>query len=211
MRALKWKSSEAFHPRKIVFLTSVKGKRIDILRSFFGNAPIHQEVNTVANKAAVEDLRRLGATVVELNTRDPTSAFISTNLSRQLTPILPRATRPSKRWRRSSPPASFIQTFDESIKKRKASSWMTVIGCDFRSAPSCSNVSCKDRGGRSPRCHGCVVSIGETQVEHKGGLGSVIGFPAIVVPGRFSSPTPTAALGVSMASNSWADPGRRRC
>lgn len=51
MRALKWKSSETFHPRKIVFLTSVKGKRIDVLRSFLATAPIHQEVNTVANKA----------------------------------------------------------------------------------------------------------------------------------------------------------------
>ena len=44
----------------------VKGKRIGVLRSFFGNAPIHEEVNIVANQA-VEDLKRSGATVVELN------------------------------------------------------------------------------------------------------------------------------------------------
>ena len=41
-----------------------------------------------------------------------------------------------------------------------------------------------------------VVPIGETQVERNGALGSVTGFPAIVVPGGFSSPTPTATLGV---------------
>jgi amidase len=41
-----------------------------------------------------------------------------------------------------------------------------------------------------------VVPIGETQVERNGALGSVTGFPSIVVPGGFSSPTPTATLGV---------------
>jgi amidase len=41
-----------------------------------------------------------------------------------------------------------------------------------------------------------VVPIGETQVERNGALGSVTGFPSIVVPGGFSSPTSTAPLGV---------------
>jgi amidase len=41
-----------------------------------------------------------------------------------------------------------------------------------------------------------VVPIGETQVERNGALGSVTGFPSIVVPGGFSSPTSTAALGI---------------
>ena len=41
-----------------------------------------------------------------------------------------------------------------------------------------------------------AVPIGETQVERNGALGSVTGFPSIVVPGGFSSPTPTATLGV---------------
>ena len=33
-------------------------------------------------------------------------------------------------------------------------------------------------------------------MERNGALGAVTGFPSIVVPGGFSSPTPTAALGV---------------
>ena len=41
-----------------------------------------------------------------------------------------------------------------------------------------------------------VVPVGETQVERNGALGSVTGFPSIVVPGGFSSPAPTATLGV---------------
>src|SRR5271163_4264904 len=41
-----------------------------------------------------------------------------------------------------------------------------------------------------------VVPVGETQVERNGALGSVTGFPSMVVPGGFSSPTATATLGV---------------
>jgi Asp-tRNA(Asn)/Glu-tRNA(Gln) amidotransferase A subunit family amidase len=41
-----------------------------------------------------------------------------------------------------------------------------------------------------------VVPVGETQVERNGSLGSVTGFPSIVVPGGFSPPTSTARLGI---------------
>jgi amidase len=41
-----------------------------------------------------------------------------------------------------------------------------------------------------------VVPAGETQVERNGALGSVTGFPSIVVPGGFSSSTATASIGV---------------
>jgi Asp-tRNA(Asn)/Glu-tRNA(Gln) amidotransferase A subunit family amidase len=41
-----------------------------------------------------------------------------------------------------------------------------------------------------------VVPVGETQLERNGALGSVTGFPSIVVPGGFSPPTSTAPLGV---------------
>ena len=41
-----------------------------------------------------------------------------------------------------------------------------------------------------------VVPVGETQVERNGALGAVTGFPSIVVPGGFSTPTPTAKIGV---------------
>jgi len=41
-----------------------------------------------------------------------------------------------------------------------------------------------------------VVPVGETQVERNGSLGSVTGFPSIVVPGGFTRPTETAAIGV---------------
>jgi Asp-tRNA(Asn)/Glu-tRNA(Gln) amidotransferase A subunit family amidase len=51
-----------------------------------------------------------------------------------------------------------------------------------------------------------VVPIGETQVERNGVLGAVTGFPSIVVPGGFSSPTPTATLGVPVGIEFLARP-----
>ena len=58
----------------------LKGKRIGILRSFFGTQPIHEEVNAVNNKA-IEDCRKLGATMVELNTPDIDSGKIANEIS----------------------------------------------------------------------------------------------------------------------------------
>ncbi len=66
----------------------VMGKRIGVLRSFFGNAPIHEEVNIVANQA-VEDLKRSGATVIELNTPDLNSGKISSDISVHLYELKP--------------------------------------------------------------------------------------------------------------------------
>jgi Asp-tRNA(Asn)/Glu-tRNA(Gln) amidotransferase A subunit family amidase len=41
-----------------------------------------------------------------------------------------------------------------------------------------------------------VVPVGQTQVERNGVIGSVTGFPALVVPVGFSAPTATAPIGV---------------
>ncbi len=41
-----------------------------------------------------------------------------------------------------------------------------------------------------------VVPVGGIQVERNGSLGSVTGFPSIVVPGGFTKPTETAKIGV---------------
>ncbi len=41
-----------------------------------------------------------------------------------------------------------------------------------------------------------VVPVGQSQVERNGALGSITGFPSIVVPAGFSAPTATAPIGV---------------
>src|SRR5580693_10031593 len=65
---------------KFLKANGVPGKSIGVLRSFFGVAPINDEVNIIASQA-VEDLKRSGATVVELNTPDLDSGKITSDIS----------------------------------------------------------------------------------------------------------------------------------
>ena len=55
-----------------------------------------------------------------------------------------------------------------------------------------------------------AVPVGQTQIERNGVLGSVTGFPSIVVPGGFSSPAPSAPIGVPIGleilGRPWSEP-----
>jgi Asp-tRNA(Asn)/Glu-tRNA(Gln) amidotransferase A subunit family amidase len=51
-----------------------------------------------------------------------------------------------------------------------------------------------------------VVPVGGIQVERNGSLGSVTGFPSIVVPGGFTKPTETAKIGVPVGIEFLARP-----
>ncbi|HEY5504154.1 MAG TPA: hypothetical protein VIK28_03280, partial [Sedimentisphaerales bacterium] len=55
-----------------------------------------------------------------------------------------------------------------------------------------------------------VVPVGQTQVERNGVLGSVTGFPSIVVPGGFSATTVSAPIGVPIGleilGRPWSEP-----
>jgi amidase len=193
---------------KFLKADGVKGKRIGVLRSFFGNAPIHEEVNTVANKA-VEDLRRLGATVIELNTPDLDSGKISSDISVHLYEFKPAintylsaGNAPIKSLEEIISSGKFHQNIGDSIKK--AQSLEMDDGYRLRLQKRAElqqrvmKIMADDRLDAIvfPHQKRLVVHIGETQVERNGALGSVTGFPSIVVPGGFSSPTPTATLGV---------------
>jgi amidase len=65
---------------KFLKANGVQGKRIGVLRSFLGIAAINDEVNIIVSQA-VEDLKRSGATVVELNTPDLDSGKLSSDIS----------------------------------------------------------------------------------------------------------------------------------
>jgi Asp-tRNA(Asn)/Glu-tRNA(Gln) amidotransferase A subunit family amidase len=186
----------------------VKGKRIGVLRSFFGNAAIHEEVNTVANRA-VEDLRKLGATIIELQTPDFDSGKISSDVSVHLYEFKPAINNylvsgnaPMKSLEEIIASGKFHPNIGDNIKKaqglemdddyrvrlqKRAQLQLRVI-----------KLMAADRLDAIvfPHQKRLVVPVGETQVERNGALGSVTGFPSIVVPGGFSSPTATATLGV---------------
>jgi amidase len=186
----------------------VKGKRIGVLRSFFGTAPIHRQVNTVADEA-VEDLRRLGATLVELNTPELDSAKITSDISVHLYEFKPAinsylvsGNAPVKSLEEIIASGKFHPNIEDNIKKSQSlemdDGYRIRLQKRSELQQRVMQIMADDRLDAIvfPHQKRLVVPVGETQVERNGALGSVTGFPSIVVPGGFSSSTATAPLGV---------------
>ncbi len=193
---------------KFLKADGVKGKRIGVLRSFFGNAPINEEVNAIANKA-VEDLRRIGATVIELNTPDLDSGKISSEISVHLYEFKPAintylvtGNAPVTSLEQIISSGKFHPNIGDNIKKAQSLEMDDGYRLRLQKRSELQQRVMKIMADERldavvfPHQKRLVVSIGETQVERNGALGSVTGFPSIVVPGGFSSSTPTATLGV---------------
>jgi amidase len=186
----------------------LQGKRIGVLRSFFGTAPINNEVNLIANQA-VEDLKRTGATVVELNTPDLDSGKITSDVSVHLYEFTPAinaylaaGNAPVKSLAEIISSGKFHPDIADSIKKAQSlemdDSYRLRLQKRSELQQRVMKITADERLDAIvfPHQQWLVVPIGEAQVERNGALGSVTGFPSIVVPGGFSSPTPTATLGV---------------
>ena len=193
---------------KFLKADGVKGKRIGVLHSFFGNAPINEEVTTVADKA-VEDLRRLGATIIELNAPDLDSGKISSDISVHLYEFKPvintylvSGNAPVKSLEAIIASGKFHPNIGDNIKKAQSlemdDGYRLRLQRRSELQQRVMKIVADDRLDAIvfPHQKRLVVPIGETQVERNGALGSVTGFPSIVVPGGFSSSTATATLGV---------------
>ena len=207
---------------KFLKAAGVKGKRIGVLRSFFGSATINEAVNAVANKA-VEDLRRLGATLIELNTPDLDSGKMTDDISVHtyefkpaINAYLAEGNAPVKSLEGIIASGNFHPNIGDNIKK--AQSLEMDDGYRLR-LPKRSElqqrvmkIMADDRLDAIvfPHQKRLVVPVGEIQVERNGALGSVTGFPSIVVPGGFSSQTPTAALGVPVGIEFFGRPWSER-
>jgi amidase len=193
---------------KFLKIDGVKDKRIGVLRSFFGNAPINDEVSAIANQA-VEDLRSLGATMVELNTPDLDSNKISSDVSVHLYEFKPAinaylvsGNAPVTSLEEIISSGKFHSNIGDNIKKAQGldldDGYRLRLQKRFELQQRVMKIMADDRLDAIvfPHQKRLVVPIGEIQVERNGALGSVTGFPSIVVPGGFSSSTPTATLGV---------------
>jgi len=195
---------------KFLRAEGLKGKRIGVLRSFFGTAPVSEDVNRVASKA-VQDLKSLGATVTELNTPELDSGKISSDISVHLYELKPAlnaylvaGNAPVKSLQEIISSGKFHPNIGDSI--RKAQSLELDDGYRQRLLKRAElqqrvmTIMADERLDAIvfPHQKRLVVPVGETQVERNGALGSVTGFPSIVVPGGFSTPTPTASLGVAV-------------
>jgi len=188
----------------------LKGKRIGILRSFFGTQTIHGEVNTVTNRA-IEDCKKMGAVLVELDTPDLDSGRIVSEISVHLYDLRPDldsylgdpgAGTPVTSLGEIIASGKYHPGIEENIKEA-----MTLKrGASYHERLA-KRTKLQDRvmalmAGQTldalvfPHQKRPVVPVGESQVERNGSLGAVTGFPSIVVPGGFTKPTDSAKIGI---------------
>lgn len=189
----------------------VNGKRIGILRSFFGTEKVHQEVNEVTNKALL-DLEALGAVIVELDTPDLDANSLASGMTVQpfehksdLDEYLskPAANMPIKSVREWYESGKYIPALKDYLAK------ISTMSRD--------DAEYKDRMVKRgllqervvklfadnkldaivfPHQKRLVVPVGQSQSDRNGILGALTGFPSIVVPSGFSQPDQNAPLGV---------------
>ena len=202
----------------------LKEARIGVLRSFFGDAPEHQEVNNVVNKA-VEAIGREGAILVELDAPLDADTLVS-DVSVHLYELNDHLTNYLQNTQPQTPvesvaeiiasgeyhpgieetlnEATTLSTTDEEYKDRLIkrsdlqNTFMQIMADNQLDAIV------------FPHQKRLVVPIGESQVERQGILTSSTGFPSIVVPAGFSSPTDTAPIGVPVGmefvGRPWSEP-----
>jgi len=195
---------------KYLKIDGLKGKRIGILRSFFGTQPIHEEVNAVTNKA-IEDCKKLGATLVELSTPDIDSGKIANEISVHLYDLRPdldsylgdpKANTPVKSLEQIIASGKYHPGIEKNIKEamtlKHDASYYERLAKRTRLQDRVMALMAEQMLDALifPHQKRPVVPVGGTQVERNGSLGSVTGFPSIVVPGGFTKPTESAAIGV---------------
>ncbi len=188
----------------------IKGKRIGILRSFFGTQPIHEEVNAVTNRA-IEDCGKLGATLVELNTPDIDSGKIANEISVHLYDLRPdlnsylgdpKGNTPVKSLDQIIASGKFHPGIEKNIKEamtlKRDASYFERLAKRTKLQDRVMAIMAEQKLDALifPHQKRPVVPVGESQVERNGSLGSVTGFPSIVVPGGFTKPTDSAKIGV---------------
>src|ERR1700739_4446743 len=193
---------------KFLKADGLRGKRIGVLRSFFGTAPVNDEVNRIANQT-VTDLKRSGATVVELNTPDLDSGKLTSDISVHLYEFKPAinaylaaGNTPVKSLEEIISSGKFHPNIGDNITKAQGLEMDDSYRLRLQKRSELQQRVIKIMADERldaimfPHQKRLWVPIGETQVERNGALESVTGFPSIVVPGGFSSPPPTATLGV---------------
>lgn len=200
----------------------LRGARIGILRSFFGNKPEHAEVNRVVDEA-IARMKALGAEPVELevpldveqliNTMDVQKWESKTQIDAWLRDLGPGAPRihTFDEWVASG---KFDKTLEKGLKAAQPfdhpesdPEYLQRIGPRKEGLQKQVIAILDERQLDAivyPHQKRLVVPIGESQVERNGFLASITGFPAITVPAGFSSGG--VPIGVELLGRPFAEP-----
>lgn len=188
----------------------LKGKRLGIMKSFFGKAEIHEDVNKVM-KTAFEAMESEGATLVDVD-----EEIDAVKIQKEISGDLHEFKAMLNQYLAKMGSKSKVNSLKELLE---ADNYFKGIEGSIRTAESLEMYSpdYNDRFVKRaalkdlitdilaknnldalvfPHQKRLVVKVGESQLERNGILGALTGFPACVVPGGFTAPTDTAPLGV---------------
>lgn len=185
-------------------------KRIGVLRSFFGKAKVHEEVNERINER-LEDIKKFGGTVVDLAediNADQLVKEISVHLyelKRELNEYLEDLGERSKvqSLKEIIESGKFHEGIEKNIKIAQGLSTDTPEYQERLNKRKQLRKQLAEIMGKYdldaivyPHQKRPVVKVGESQVDRNGVIGSVTGFPSCVVPGGFTKATPEAPGGI---------------
>lgn len=204
---------------------SLKGARIGVLTEYFGREAIHEEVNTVTERALAK-MADAGATIVRI------MIPALDRLTRNIQVADYEAQRAFNDYLAALGPGAPVKTLDEFVARGQFhSSLKAGLDAERRVGDGFEDPEYKNRLLRRndlrqavmqviaanaldailyPHQRRLVVPIGEEQVERNGVLSNSTGFPAITFPGGFSRPTASAPLGVpvgiELLGPEWSEP-----
>lgn len=190
---------------------TLQGLRVGVLKSFFGHSDVNKSVNEVMHNC-LEIMKNNGVEVVEVH-----EGYDAVELQKTTSVDLYEFKDAVNKFLNSDGKDMKIKTLADMIDSN-----LLYEGIK----PSCIQANSLDRNNDEnysyrvnrrlelkkeitdlmnryeidalvyPHQKRPVVKVGESQLERNGILGSLLGFPAMVVPGGFTSPTTEAPLGV---------------
>ena len=201
------------------------GARIGVLLDFLGEEARHEEVNRVT-ESAVAQLTTRGATIIQLEIPD------LDRLTENLRVASFEAQVAFNAYLSDLGPRAPVRTLEEFIARGVFDDSIRAgLEIDQRMADGLNDPEYRQRIRRRqllrqavmtavaehdldailyPHQQRLVAPIGEPQLERNGVLSNGTGFPAITLPGGFSSPSQTAPLGVpvgiELLGPEWSEP-----
>lgn len=186
------------------------GKRIGILTSFFGNEPVHEEVNKIMYKD-IQVMKDNGAIIIEIEENISADELVG-DISLHLYELKSDLSDYLKSLGSKSKVHSLQDVIDsgkfhEGIKENILFANTLDKGTDVYNERMVKRLEIRNLVVEImakydldaivyPHQKRPVVKVGMSQVDRNGVLGSLTGFPSVVVPGGFTKPTETAPIGI---------------
>lgn len=200
---------------------TLEGKRIGILRSFFGKEEINRPVNEVMEKV-LGVLQRGGAELVEI-TDDIDSAWLTSEVSVHLDDFNDHLTQYLQSFPADKIPVHSLKEIYDSGKYHPVDKGNMEDALKLSTHSAHYNekllrqqtVKNKIMQLIASKCLDCIVyphqqqlvcKIGDSQKQRNGVLCSVTGFPSVVVPAGFAPAGETAPLGVPVGMEIIGEP-----